>query len=98
MAVSWKRARQMTLLRSLLALAVAVLTLASAQAQTVFVNDFYNNSILRVNSVTGATVPPAVGTVSLPAGFAYGPDGFLYTGSQGTASVAKINPASGAVV
>jgi hypothetical protein len=82
----------------LVATGVALVTLAPARAQTVFVTDFYqSNSILRVDSVTGSTVPPPVGSVSLPAGFAYGPDGFLYTGSQGTASVVRINPATGAV-
>ncbi|HEY1377706.1 MAG TPA: PEP-CTERM sorting domain-containing protein [Gemmataceae bacterium] len=84
--------------RFLIASAVLVLTFAPAQAQPVFVTDFYNNSILRVDSTTGATVPPAVGSVSLPAAFAYGPDGFLYSASQGTASIAKINPSTGAVV
>jgi hypothetical protein len=88
----------MTLLRSLIASAIAVLMLCSAQAQTVFVTDYYNNSILHVDSVTGTAVPPPVGPVSLPASFAYGPDGFLYSASQGTASVAKINPTTGAVV
>jgi PEP-CTERM motif len=88
----------MTLLRFLIASATTMLTLASAPAQTVFVTDFYNNNILRVDSITGTAVPPAVGSVSLPAALAYGPDGFLYSASQGTASVAKINPTTGAVV
>ena len=42
----------MTGLRTLLATIVAVLGVGTAHAQAVFVTDFYNNSILRVNSLT----------------------------------------------
>jgi hypothetical protein len=88
----------MTSIRFLIVSAMALITVACGQAQPVFVTDFYNNNIFRVDSVSGAAVPPPVGTVSLPAAFAYAPDGFLYAASQGTASIAKINPTTGAVV
>jgi sugar lactone lactonase YvrE len=88
----------MTSLRTLIATFVAALALATAQAQTVFVNDFYNNTILRVDSQTGAPVLPPVSSVFLPASLTYGPDGNLYAASQATASIVRINPATGVLV
>jgi hypothetical protein len=98
----------MSLIRPVIASAVAVLTLASAQAQTVFVTDFYQpNSILRVNSNTGASVaPPVTPGIILPSSMAYGPDGMLYAASQAIppsasiptgvpGSITQINPATG---
>jgi hypothetical protein len=90
----------------LVASAVALLTLAPARAQTVFVTDFYaTNSILRVDSATGTAVPPPVSSgIILPSAMAYGPDGFLYATNQAVpsasipGSITKINPVTGAVV
>lgn len=87
----------MTMLRNLLVTLVAVFGVSTAQAQVVFVSDFYNHSILRVDSQTGTAVPPSVGPVFLPAAFAYGPGGLLYAASQATGSVARIDPATGVV-
>lgn len=88
----------MTRLRTLLATIVAILGVSTVQAQPVFVTDFYSpNSILRVDSQTGATLPPPVGPVGLPSALAYGPGGLLYAASQISASVARIDPATGAV-
>lgn len=95
----------MTLFRIVTASAVFAMALGPARAQPVFVTDFYNGSILRVDSQTGATVPPPVSPTPLPpAALVYGPGGFLYTANQnpsltgGQGSISQINPATGAVV
>ncbi len=95
-------------LRHLLASVIAVLALAPARAQPVFVTDYYNDNIRRVDSVTGAPVTPPGGSSNTattplsPSAFAYGPDGNLYSANQvptgGAGSLSKINPATGAVV
>jgi hypothetical protein len=90
---------------------IAVLTFTSAQAQTIFVTDFYQpSSILRVNSNTGASIPPPVTPgIILPSAMTYGPDGMLYATSQAIppspsipsgvpGSITQINPTTGAAL
>ena len=95
----------MNRLRALLAAVAATLTLTPAPAQTVFVTDFYNATILRVNSVTGTPVAPPVANTPLPpSALVYGSDGNLYTANQnpslggGQGSISKINPVTGSLI
>src|SRR5262245_13529948 len=92
---------RMTLLRHLAGAAAAVLALAgSAAAQpAVFVSDFFNNRILRIDTGGGGEIPPAVtATTALPSAMVAAPDGTLWVANQGSASITRINPFSGAQV
>ncbi|MFO0811006.1 MAG: PEP-CTERM sorting domain-containing protein [Gemmataceae bacterium] len=85
--------------QSIVAASLVVAAAGRAPAQVeVFVTDFYNNSIRRVSTTTGANTPPAVNSVSLPSALAIGPDGLLWTSSQGTASIIRINTNTGLTV
>src|SRR5262245_45151741 len=97
--------RLMALFRSFIAAAAVFLAIAPTYGQTVFVTDFYSNTIRRVNSQTGAAVVPPVGATALPpASLTYGPDGNMYSANQnltlggGPGSISRINPATGVVL
>ncbi len=91
----------MTFLRHIAAAAAVVLVLSgpAAAQPAVFVTDFFNSRILRVDTVSGAEIPPPItATTALPSAMVPAPDGTLWVTNQGSASIARINPFTGTLV
>jgi streptogramin lyase len=90
------RARLALALPLIFAGAFMLTAAARADAADVFVADCVNNSIVRVNTSTGAQTPVSSGgLISCGSGVIFGPGGILYVGSNINDTILTVDPNTG---